>query len=331
MSKRIFALIACTFIVAACALSVSAAGYLEDDFSNDYEVNYSIVPFQYMWIVDHFGQRYMVEPFANLFYFSKTGGTIAEECRTVTGWVDDGGVEPVPEILEYVHTMAEVHDINSVRVVNNHFTITSDSRLLTSGGFTLRAADFWIRAEHWDEFARHFAINQDKPAGNYRSDLTVFYAVFDKQGNATESVSNYKSSATKSTLTLHPIRSASELFDPSSLVDGYIYISSLSIQVYFDGFYRGGFSLDVPYLHPSEVDYVPHLFRIADTQIVEKEVIKEVIKVVPAEELDLFSWLVAPIETFFGLEVYPGISIGGIGALILVVLVVGAVLVLFKK
>lgn len=45
---------------------------------------------------------------------------------------------------------------------------------------------------------------------------------------------------------------------------------------------------------------------------------------------NLFSWLIAPIEAFFEIEFYPGISIGGIAGIMLAVMVVIAMLFFFK-
>lgn len=101
----------------------------------------------------------------------------------------------------------------------------------------------------------------------------------------------------------------------------FIAVDSLQIDLGFSDL-RGGFSLGSLMLRdPRRMQVILDDFKTIKTETIEVPVYidrpVEVPVPVPMEKLDMFSWIVRPVESFFELEFYPGISVGGIFTLIL--------------
>ena len=184
---------------------------------------------------------------------------------------------------------------------------------------SLVAEDFHITADEWWDLWDN-ALLYLPAAATVRVSFDVTYYSLGSDGSTFTmhhgSTSNLVSTSGPGSVKYYPAYWT--LFSESgTLIDGGYSVGRLVMTLEFDN-YPGKVGLGML--------YAQHEFDVEKVGVVEttKEVIveKEVVKVVPAEELDLFSWLIPPIQAFFNMQLFPGISLGGIISALAIILMV---------
>ena len=201
----------------------------------------------------------------------------------------------------------------------DRYSFKADGSTPKSLKLTLVAEDFHLTSDEWWDLWNN-ALLYLPAAATVRVSFDVTYYSMGSDGCTFTmhhgSSSNLVSTSGPESVKYYPAYWT--LFSESgALIDGGYSIGRLVMTLEFDN-YPGEVGLGMV--------YGQHEFDVEKVGVIEttKEVIveKEVVKVVPAEELDLFSWLIPPIQAFLDMELFPGITLGGIMGVLAVVLIV---------
>lgn len=324
-------LLICLMVLTVSIYPVSASSYTDSDGPNPHRF-YALIPFSSKSVtVDSYAFHSGAD--ANFFDFALGSGYTNDECptrspivSTQVGWDYVSGVEPVPVVLETAQVTEHYTNSSSYYAASTNYAFKLDGSTPRSLKVTFVADDFHIDSSKWYALANNALLYLPSAATVRVSFDVTYYSLGSDSKSFTMhhgSTSNLVSTSGPQSVKYYP--SFTTLFKESgSLINGGYSVARLVLTLEFDN-YPGQVGLGMLY---GQSNYAVEDFGVIETT---KEVIveKEVVKVVPAEELDLFSWLIPPIEAFFNLEFFPGISLGGIMSLLAVILFVVLFLKLF--
>lgn len=329
MKKKILAVFGCVFVLLACMIPAFAHGYENSDYPGGRITYYSAIPFSHIVASFEGTDHWIIPPLPGTYSrFSNnaaqtefpTNPSASHELRIWSSEIED---------YRYLNYTSGFND--NVTVMGADLMVWNDYEFLDNGvydvsNFSLRlsARNFMISKADLSRFISNSPlIVKDSCTVSCSISITFNAKCADGQ------VRNYTISSSKSINASADQRVS--IFNPLSsfagwptTLDGnslFIAVDSLQIDLGFSDL-RGGFSLGSLMLRdPRRMQVILDDFKTIKTETIEVPVYidrpVEVPVPVPMEKLDMFSWIVRPVESFFELEFYPGISVGGIFTLIL--------------
>ena len=315
MIKKIGAVLGCLFVLGLCLIPASASSYQGTDSVNVYR-QYSLIPFSSKVVSD--GMRSWSSGADSIFLDlpvnvdPAVNPTFSPVESVQYGWDYAEGDAPEAVLLSTTSS-TEVYPIDYTQysAAYSFYDFKIDNRKPNSLFVQFLAENFHITTVEWLYLQTSAKLHFDA-ATSFAVHFDVVYYQLNEAGTElvrhTGATSLQYSTDGPGDVNYFP--GVYDLFtDAIYLVNHGMIIESLSVTFDFSS-YTGRFGVGMLYSptrrSPDSYAFVPVIQEV----IVEKEVIKEV--KVPAEDLDLFSWIISPIAKFFDLEFFPGISIGKI-------------------
>lgn len=319
MKKRILTIICCLVFLLALAVPSFALSY----DGNEYPQTpfYSLIPWDEIAYTEN-GSTWRFAPYGSTYYRTNVqhgqdrDPAYAETEQYVVGWTYDDGEEPTVEYLT-VYANQTYYSQPSIYYANYvNYQLESSSGNGTGVKLQFTCRNVHLTQTQWNALYNYAWV---KATGNSIFDLSVNIAFV---GVDTEQ---------------NELASRSLYFERQALTGGgsqwkylpdWSALTAKGLDTYSNGYMIKQITLTL------EFDTLPTTFSIGnlyynatvlepDIPVFEKEVVteKEIIVEVPEEELDLFSWIINPIEKFLNVEFFPGISIGGIFGIFVMIFV----------
>lgn len=313
--KKVFVIILLSLAILSLSVSSFALSFDGDEFP---QMKYTaLVPWSEISVTaDYCTWRFA--PFGSTFYVTNgdhgqvRDPSYAEASMGVVGWTYTDGDEPTLEVLtveavqrgysqpstyrgglvEYTFDRARQDVVISFTARNFHVTRSMWNALESS---------CWCNFPGTALFDIQCSINYygvDSVSG----DLSSKNLYFERQGLVGDT--SYRMFPAWSDL-------SGKGLEP--FADGYT-IQEITLTFLVDN-YQGNFYYGNLYDYSTAQSYTPPVY--VKEEVIEKETIIEV----PAEELNLYNWLIEPIEQFFLIELFPGITLGGLVGIFVMILV----------
>lgn len=313
------ALIAFVLILLVLSLSVSTFALSYDGEEFKQTKYYSLIPWSEINYSDG-SQTWRFAPYGSTYYRTTSehgqpsDPSYAESDLIVVGWDFTGGEEPSPEQLHVSASQTYYSQASRyyANYVNYDFGYSGQNQNVV---ITLYCRNVHVTYAQWNALHNYCFV---RLPGTSLFDLSVainYYGV-DTSTNSLASKNIYFEQQALVGDTSHKMFPSWEVFTNGGLdtfSDGYM-IKDMVLTFIVDS-YQGDISIGN--LYYNEGLLAPNIPVFDKEVTVEKEVIVEV----PEEELDLFSWLINPIEKFFAIEFFPGISLGGVAGVLVMILV----------
>ena len=312
-------------IVLLCSVAVpcSALSYDGEEFPQS--KLYAVIPWTEI-AYSASNQTWRFAPFGSTYFrTSSAHGQVrdpsyAESTQHIAGWTYTDGEEPSPEVLtvKATQTYYSQPSIYYANFINYNFVYPGSQN--NNVQVVLHCRNLHVTYTQWDALSNYCRA---KLPGTALFDISVainYYGV-DPEQNALVPKNIYFERQALVGGTQYKIFPSWEVFTAGGLdtfSNGYM-IQDITLT--FDiQTYQGNISIGNLY-------YGSDVLR-PDIPIFEKEVIVEkvVIKEVPQEDLNLFNWFIEPIQKFFEIEFFPGISLGAVAGIFAAIFVVLALI-----
>lgn len=318
MSKRIAAIVAIALILGCMCIPAAAGGI--DGGELAYNTYYALIPYSTMAVRSGYvtfnyaaqGQMYMRTSAA--FDYGVTGydPTYMPMVISAYGWAFEDGNTASQEPLEGDYRQVYYSQGSSYYATTNEWSWGS-----TVNQVSMTATGFGMTLAMYDTLESYAYLYL--PAGTRVtvSVTAVYYSLSDDGSEWWQHTNTVTKSITPTSAGNYTYYPADVFRHDLNYPGGNIPVAELTISIQFPAGLGQETKISLGMLYGRKFDGMSVMADTVATKTVERVV------EVPVEELNLFNWIIEPIGAFFGLELFPGISLGGIiGVFVAIVLVV---------
>ncbi len=317
MNKRIAAVVAMVLILGCMCIPAAAGGI--DGGELAYNTYYALIPYCTMAVRSGYvtynyaaqGQTYMRTSAA--FDYGETGYDHTYMPMTINaiGWVFEDGNTASQEPLEGGYRQVYYSQGSSYYATTNEWTWKAQVNQVS-----MTASGFGMTLAMYDTLESYAYLNL--PAGTRAnvSVTAVYYSLSDDGSEWWQHTNTVTKSITATSAGNYTYYPADVFRHDLNYPGGNIPVAELTISIQFPAGLGTSAKISMGMLYGRKFD---GMSLMADT--VATITVDNIIEV-PAEDLNLFNWLIEPIGAFFGIELFPGVSLGAIIGIFVVIALV---------
>lgn len=324
MKRRL--LIAIVLSLCICCLCVQSFALSYDGGEFTQQAFYAVIPWSEMtystnwstWRFAPYGSTYYRTPVE---HGQDRDPSYAETFQYIAGWTYTDGDNPSVEQMDLYASQTYYSQPSQYYANYVNYDFNENTSVETNAQITLKCRNVHVTQTQWNALYNYCWA---KFSGDALFDLIVdisFVGVNSTNDGLESRSIHFERQALTGNNDQWKVFPSWDAFTSKGLgtyANGYMI---KEITMTFDcSTFKGIFSIGNLYYNNSILE--------PDIPIFEKEIIveKEIVKEVPVEELNLFNWIIGPIENFFSIEFFPGITLGGILGAFVVILVVLALI-----